>query len=79
MPIVLIIAGVLCVLGAVTSFIFLGKHPEALGSPSPSRQGEVAGGESTTGAVRQRPAGPGAENMSAERPGGFVPPAEPPA
>lgn len=78
MAIVVIIAGVVCVLGAVVSFIFLGKHPENLGASSPSRPGEVAGREPAPRAVRGRPAGPGAENMNAERPGGFVPPGDPP-
>lgn len=78
MAVVVAVAGLIGTVGSVIVFVVQRKHPENLGEPS--RQGEdaVSGRESLSGDVQERPAGPDAENMSADRPGGFVPPGPPP-
>lgn len=66
MAVVVIVAGIAAAIGISIVFLTQRKHPENLRTQN-MRESHV----------QERPAGPDAENMSAERPGGSVPPGPP--
>lgn len=66
MAVVVIVAGIAAAIGISIVFVVQRKHPENLRTEN-MRSSDVL----------ERPAGPDAENMNAERPGGSVPPGPP--
>jgi hypothetical protein len=70
-----IVVAVVAVVLVVTWFAFARRHPESASGHEEDRPHVDAAGRGTgSSVVTDRPAGPDAENMRGEPPGGFTPP-----
>jgi hypothetical protein len=66
-----VVAAAAVALGVAGWFLSARQHPEQAAFEA------ARGGPAGESGVSHRPAGPDAENMSADQPGGFTPPAPP--